>query len=103
MKTQKLLKFADLNLFIFTKSGIRNGLVAELTESQTTQPHLSDKHVVLLERGLTLSTILDEAKGGILSLGPLRQIRFDIDNELFTVAEQVALNYLLAKKANTKP
>ena len=34
-KTLELVRFSDLNLFIFTKAGVRNGLVAELTEVQT--------------------------------------------------------------------
>ncbi len=103
MKTQKLVRFADLNLFIFTKSGVRNGMVAELTETQTTQPDLTDRHVVLIEKGLTLSAILNEAQGGIMSIGPIRQIHFENDQELLGVAEQVAFNYSLAKAANTRP
>ncbi len=103
MKTQKLVRFADLNFFIFTKSGVRNGMVAELTETQTTQPDLTDRHVVLIEKGLTLSFILNEAQGGIMSIGPIRQNQFENDQELLGVAEQVAFNYSLAKAANTRP
>ncbi len=103
VKSQRSVRLPGRNLFVFTKTGIRNRLVAELTEAQTTQPVIYYKHVVLVEKGLTLSTILDESRGGILSLGPIRQIRFDTDDELVTVAEQVAFNYLLAKQANAKP
>jgi len=53
----KLVRFADLNLFICTKTGIRNGLVAELTEVQTRYQSLAWKHVVLLEKDLELSSI----------------------------------------------
>ncbi len=102
-KTQQLVRFADLNLFVFTKSGVRNGLVAELTETQASQPDLTDKHMVLIERGLTLSSIIDESKGGILSIGPIRQIHFDSDEKLLEVAEQVAFNYAAAKRANLRP
>lgn len=103
MKTQELVKFADLNLFLFTKSGVRNGMVAELTETQANQPDLADKHVVLIETGLTLSSILDESQGGIMAIGPVRVIHFDDDEELMTVAGQVAFNYSLAKRANRRP
>lgn len=103
LKTQELVRFADLNLFVFTKTGVRNGLVAELTETQTSQPDLTDKHVALIEKGLTLSAILDESQGGIMSIGPIRQIHFDDDKELMLVAEQVAFNYSLAKRTNTTP
>jgi len=103
LKTQKLVRFADLNLFVFTKSGVRNGLVAELTETQTSQADLTDKHVALIEKGLTLSALLDEAQSGIMSIGPIRQILFDDDEELLLIAEQVAFNYSQAKRANMKP
>ncbi len=33
-KTLEVVKFADLNLFLLTKTGIRNGLVAEFTGSR---------------------------------------------------------------------
>ena len=102
-KTLRLVRFADLNLFIFTKTGIRNGLVAELTEVQTRYPTLAWKHVVLLEKDLGLSSILDESQGGVMSVGPLKQVVFDNDLELLEVAEQVAYNYTLAKATGTKP
>jgi hypothetical protein len=102
-KTLKLVEFADLNLFIFTKTGIRDGLVAELTEVQTRHPDLAWKHVVLLEKNLELSSILDESQGGVLSIGPLKQMTYDNDEELFEAAEQAAFNYTLAKASGTKP
>ena len=102
-KTLKLVRFADLNLFIFTKTGIRNGLVAELTEVQAKYPGLAWKHVVLLEKDLGLSSILDESRGGIMSVGLLKQMVFDNDWELLEAAEQVAYNYTLAKATGTKP
>ena len=102
-KTLKLVRFADLNLFIFTKTGIRNGLVAELTEVQTRYPGLAWKHVVLLEKDLELSSILDESQGGVMSVGPLKQMVFDNDLQLLEAAEQVAYNYTLAKATGTKP
>ncbi len=91
-KTLELVKFADLNLFIFTKTGVRNGLVAELTEVQTRHPDLAWKHVVLLEKNLQLSSILDESQGGVLSVGPLKQMIYDNDEELLEAAGQVAFN-----------
>ncbi len=100
-RTLELVRFADLNLFVFTKTGIRNGLVAELTEIQTRYPELATKHVVLLERNLQLSSILDESKGGVLSLGPVKQLVYENDEELMEVAEQVAYNYSLAKATGT--
>jgi hypothetical protein len=103
LKTRELVRLADLNLFVFTKTGVRNGLVAELTETQTTQTDLASKHVALIEKGLTPSFILDEAQAGIMSIGPIRQLRFDNDKELFLVAEQVAFNYLDAKRAGASP
>ncbi|OLE70799.1 hypothetical protein AUF78_04930 [archaeon 13_1_20CM_2_51_12] len=102
-KTLELVRFADLNLFIFTKTGIRNGLVAELTEVQTRYPGLAWKHVVLLEKDLGLSSILDESQGWVMSVGPLKQMVFDNDWELLEAAEQVAYNYTLAKATGTKP
>jgi len=102
-RTLELVRFADLNLFIFTKTGIRNGLVAELTEVQTRYPDLAWKHVVLLQRDLQLSSILDESKGGVMSTGPVKQITYDNDQELFDVSEQVAFNYSVAKATGTKP
>jgi len=101
-KTLKLVRFADLNLFIFTKTGIRNGLVAELTEVQTRYPGLAWKHVVLLENDLELSSILDESQGGVMSLGPLKQMVFDNDGELLEAAEQVAYNYTLARATGSR-
>src|SRR5438128_9679951 len=91
-KTLRLVRFADLNLFIFTKTGIRNGLVAELTEVQTKYPEIAWKHAILLEKGLELSSILDESKGGVLSIGPVKQIVYDNDQELLEVAQQIAFN-----------
>jgi hypothetical protein len=102
-KTLELIRFADLNLFIFTKTGIRNGLVAELTEVQTRYPGLAWKHVVLLEKDLEFSSILDESQGGVLSVGPLKQIIFDNDKELLGAAEQVAYAYTLAKATGARP
>ncbi len=49
-KTLELVRFSDLNLFIFTKTGVRNGLVAELTEVQTRYPEIAWRHVILLEK-----------------------------------------------------
>ncbi len=97
------MRFADLNLLVFTKTGVRNGLVAELTETQTNQPDLTDKHVALIEKGLRLSSILDESQGGIMSIGPVRQIHFDKDEDMILAAGQVAFNYSLAKRANRTP
>jgi hypothetical protein len=102
-RSLKLVRFADLTLFIFTKTGIRDGMVAELTEVQTRYPRLAWKHVVLLEQGLELSSILDESQGGIMSIGPLKRIVYDNDQELFEVAEQVAYNYQNAKSSGTRP
>jgi len=102
-KTLRLVRFAELNLFIFTRTGIRNGLVAELTEVQTRYPGLAWKHVVLLEKDLELSSILDESLGGVMSVGPLKHMVFDNDGELMEAAEQVAYNYTLAKATGTKP
>ncbi len=102
-KTLKLVRFADLNLFIFTKTGIRDGLVAELTEVQTRYPGLAWKHVVLLESGLEISSILDESQDGILSIGPLKKMEFDTDGELLDAAQQVAYNYAIAKATGTRP
>ncbi len=102
-RTLELVKFADLNLFIFTKTGIRNGLVAELTEIQTRYPDLAWKHVVFLERNLQLSSILDESEAGVLSVGPVKQMIYDNDEELLEASEQVAFNYALAKATGTKP
>jgi hypothetical protein len=102
-KTLELVRFADLNLFIFTNTGIRNGLIAELTEVQTRYPGLAWKHVVFLEKNLRLSSILDESQGGVLSVGPLKQIVYDDDAELLEVAEQVAFNYAQAKVSGVKP
>ena len=99
----KFVRFSDLNLFIFTKTGIRNGLLAELTEVQTRYPGLAWKHVVLLEKDLEFSSILDESQGGVMSVGPVKQIVFDNDWELLEAAEQVAYNYTLAKTTGTKP
>lgn len=102
-KTLELVRFADLNLFIFTKTGVRDGLVAELTEVQTRHPNMAWKHVVLLDSNLELSSILDESQGGVLSVGPLKQMIYDNDEELLSAAEQVAFNYSLAKASGTKP
>lgn len=66
-------------------------------------PELSWKHVVLLEKNLGLSSILDEARGGVMSIGPLKHIIFDNDQELLDVAEQVAFNYASARAAGRKP
>jgi hypothetical protein len=102
-KTLELVKFSDLNLFVFTKTGVRNGLVAELTEVQTTHPEIAWKHVTLLEKGLSLSSILDESQGGVLSIGPVKQIIYDNDQELLGIAQQVAFNYAQAKTSRTPP
>ena len=102
-RTLELVRFADLNLFVFTRTGVRNGLVAELTEVQTRYQDLAWKHVVLLEKNLQLSSILDESLGGIMGLGPLKQIIFNGDKELLEVAEQVAFNYAVAKVSGVKP
>ncbi len=102
-KTLLLASRSDLNLFVFTRRGVRDGLVAELTEIQVKFPELHWKHVVLLEKSLALSSILDESRGGVMSIGPLKQITFENDQELFEVAGQVAFNYSLAKAAGTKP
>lgn len=103
LKTITLARLADLNLFVFTKSGIRNGLVGELAEFQARFPELARKHIVLLEKGLVLSSILDESQEGIMSIGPLRQIIYDNDDELLVVAEQVAFNYALSRASGSKP
>ncbi len=102
-KTLRLARFADLNLFVFALTGVRNGVVAELTELQVRYPGMSWKHVVLLEEGLTLSSILDESKAGILSIGPLKQVVFENDEVLLEVAEQVAFNFASAKKRGVRP
>ena len=102
-KTLKLAGSSDLNLFVFTVTGIRNGLVAELTEIQSRFPELSWKHVVLLEEGLILSSVLDESQGGVLSIRPVKQIGFQDDKDLLRIAEQVAFNYAWAKRAGTLP
>ncbi|OLD55844.1 hypothetical protein AUI46_03365 [archaeon 13_1_40CM_2_52_13] len=91
--------FSDLNLFVFTKTGVRDGLVAELTEVQTKHPEIVWKHVILLEKGLGLSSILDESQGGVLSIGPVKQIIYDNEQELLEVAEQVAFNYAQARSS----
>ena len=59
--------------------------------------------MVLLEKDLELSSILDESQGGVMSVGPLKQMIFDNDGELVEAAEQVAYNYTLAKATGTKP
>jgi len=102
-KTLELVRFSDLNLFVFTKTGVRNGLVAELTEVQTRYPEIAWKHVVLLEKGLALSSILDKSQGGVLSIGPVKQIIYDNDQELLEVARQVAFNYAQARTSRTQP
>ena len=102
-KTLELVKFSDLNLFVFTKTGVRNGLVAELTEVQTRHPEIAWKHVTLLEKGLSLSSILDEFQGGVLSIGPVKQIIYDNDEELLEVAQQLAFNYAQARSFRTQP
>jgi hypothetical protein len=102
-KTLELVRFSDLNLFIFTKTGVRNGLVAELTEVQTRYPEIAWKHVILLEKSLELSSILDESKGGVLSIGPVKQIVYDNDKELLEVAQQVAFNYAQARISRSQP
>lgn len=102
-KTLRLAKNSDLNLFVFSTTGVRNGLVAELTELQSRFPGLSWKHVALLEKGLALSSIIDESKGGILSVGPVRQIEFEDERDLLEIAEQVAFNYALAKRMGHRP
>jgi hypothetical protein len=102
-KTLELVRFSDLNLFVFTKTGVRDGLVAELTEVQTRYPEIAWKHVILLEKGLELSSILDESKQGVLSIGPVKQIVYDNDRELWEVAQQVAFNYEQARTARTRP
>jgi len=94
--------FSDLNLFVFTKTGVRDGLVAELTEVQTKHPEIGWKHVILLEKGLGLSSILDESQGGVLSIGPVKQIIYDNEQELLEVAEQVAFNYAQARSSRTQ-
>jgi hypothetical protein len=58
---------------------------------------------VLLEKDLGLSSILDESQGGVMSVGPLKQMDFDNDRELLEAAEQVAYNYTLAKTTGAKP
>ena len=102
-KTLELVRFSDLNLFIFTKAGVRNGLVAELTEVQTRYPEIAWKHVILLEKGLELSSILDESKGGVLSIGTVKQIVYDNDKELSEVAQQIAFNYAQARISRSQP
>src|SRR2546422_415636 len=102
-KTLELVMFSDLNLFIFTKAGVRNGLVAELTEVQTRYPEIAWKHVILLEKGLELSSILDESKRGVLSIGPVKQIVYDNDKELSEVAQQIAFNYAQARISRSQP
>ncbi len=102
-KTLRIVQHADLNLFVFTRTRIRNGLVAELTELQTRFPQLSWKHVILLEKDLTLSWIIDESKGGLLSITPVKQITFEDERELREVAQQVAFNYASAKKMGRTP
>jgi hypothetical protein len=61
------------------------------------------KHVTLLEKGLDLSSILDESQGGVLSIGPVKQIIYDNDQELLEVAQQVAFNYAQARTSRTGP
>jgi len=102
-KTLELVRFSDLNLFMFTKTGVRNGLVAELTEVQTKYPEIAWKHAILLEKGLELSSILDESKGGVLSIGPVKQVVYDNDKELLEVAQQVAFNYSQARISRSQP
>ena len=102
-KTLRLARNSDLNLFVFSTTGVRDGLVAELTELQSRFPGLSWKHVALLEKGLALSSILDESEGGILSVGPVKQIEFDDERGLLEIAEQVAFNYALAKRMGQRP
>jgi len=88
---------------MFTKTGVRNGLVAELTEVQTKYPEIAWKHAILLEKGLELSSILDESKGGVLSIGPVKQVVYDNDKELLEVAQQVAFNYSQARISRSQP
>lgn len=102
-RTLELVKLSDLNLFVFTKTGVRNGLVAELTEIQTRHPEIAWKHVILLEKSLALSSILDESQGGVLSIGPVKEIVYDNDQELLEVAQQVAFNYAQARTSRTQP
>jgi hypothetical protein len=96
-KTLKLIQASDLNLFVFTRTGIRDGLVAELTEIQVRFPQLANYHVALIENRLSLSSILDEAQGGIMAVPPIKQIFFDNESELLDTAAQVAYNFNQAK------
>jgi len=59
--------------------------------------------VTLLEKGLGLSSILDEPHGGVLSIGPVKQIIYDNDKELLEVVRQVAFNYAQAKTSRIEP
>ena len=102
-KTLKLVQTSDLNLFVFTRSGIRDGVVSELTEIQVRFPHLSEKHVVLIESGLQLSSIIDQSQGGIMSVPPIKQLFFDDENELLEIAAQVAFNFNSARAEGYKP
>src|SRR6266571_3346824 len=99
----KLLPRIPNKTYTGAKTGIRDGLVAELTEVQTRYPGLAWKHVVLLESGLEISSILDESQDGILSIGPLKKMEFDTDGELLDAAQQVAYNYAIAKATGTRP
>lgn len=96
-KTLELVQLSDLNIFVFTKTGIRDGVVAELTEIQVRFPNLSEKHVVFVESGLQLSSIIDQSKGGIMSVPPVKTIDFDNEGELFDTASQVAYAFKEAK------
>ena len=102
-RTLKLARFADLNLFVFPKTGIRDGVASELTEILTRFRSIRWKHVVLLDSGLKPSEILDKSKGGIFSIGPIKIIEYENDNELIDVAEQVAYSYSQARLSGTKP
>ena len=66
LKTQELVRFADLNLFVFTKTGVRNGLVAGLTETQTSQPDLT----AILDESKIMGLIRRDGLSLCLSCGP---------------------------------